>query len=100
VAGGTGITIPEDLPKVLYKCRVFSFSCLCILVYAHGSRRIAAGGVARIDLSHRMAGDEGPYGRLGDCCRADGIQPDLYIDEYVRVRTCITIYIWPCGPLI
>jgi len=55
--------------------------------------------VALIDLSLRMAGDDGPYGRLGDCCRADGIQPDLYVDEYVRVRTCTTIYIWPCGPL-
>jgi len=39
-----------------------------------------------------MAGDDGSYGRLGDCCLADGIQPDLYIDEYVRARTDMTIY--------
>jgi len=44
-----------------------------------------------------MAGDE--PGMAGDCCRADGIQPDLYIDDYVRFRTWTTIYIWPCGPL-
>ena len=29
---------------------------------------------------------------LGDCGWADGIQSDLYIDEYVRIRTCMTIY--------
>jgi len=46
-----------------------------------------------------MAGDDGSYGRLGDCCLGDGIQPDLYIDEYVRSRVCVTIYIWPCGPV-
>jgi hypothetical protein len=23
-----------------------------------------------------------------------------YIDEYVRIRTCMTIYIWPCGTLM
>jgi len=46
-----------------------------------------------------MAGDDGPYMRLGDCGRADSLQPDLYIGEYVRVRACMTIYIWPCGPL-
>jgi len=46
-----------------------------------------------------MAGDDGSYGRLGDCCLGDGMQPDLYIDEYVRIRVCMTIYIWPCGPL-
>jgi hypothetical protein len=28
--------------------------------------------------------------------RADGVQPSLHLDEYVRVRT---VYIWPCGPL-
>jgi hypothetical protein len=72
---------------------VFLLLSLCILVYANGSPHIAAGGVARIDLSHRMAGDDGTYGRLGDCYRANGIQPDLYMDEYVRVRTCMTIYI-------
>jgi hypothetical protein len=78
---------------------VFLLSSLCILVYAHGSPHIAAGGVAGIDLSLRMAGNDGPYGKPGDCCRADGIQPDLYIDEFVRVRTCMTIYIRPCDPL-
>ena len=36
---------------------------------------------------------------LGDCCLGDDVQPDLYIDEYVRIRPCMTIYIWPCGPL-
>jgi hypothetical protein len=55
--------------------------------------------VAQIDLSLHMAGDDGPYRRLGGCCRAGGIHPDLYIDEYVHVRTRMTIYIWPCGPL-
>jgi len=46
-----------------------------------------------------MAGDDGSYGRLGDCCLGDGIQLHLYIDVYVRIRVCMTIYIWPCGPL-
>jgi len=33
----------------------------------------------------------------GDCCRADGIQPGLYIDAYARIHTCMTIYmaLWP-----
>jgi hypothetical protein len=49
------------------------------------------GGVAQIDLSLRMAEDEpcmagDEPGMAGDCCRADGIQPDLYIDDYVRFR--------------
>jgi hypothetical protein len=35
---------------------------------------------AQIDLSLRMAGDEPRM--AGDCCRAEGILPDLYIDEY------------------
>jgi len=45
----------------------------------------------------RMAGDDGSYGRLGDCCLGDGIQPDVYIVEYVHIRTCMTIYmdLWP-----
>jgi len=54
---------------------VFLLLSLCILVYAHGSPHIAAGGVARIDLSHRMAGDDGPYGRLGDCYRLMAFGP-------------------------
>jgi hypothetical protein len=29
----------------------------------------------------------------------DGIQPYLFLDEYVRIRTWTTIYIWPCCPL-
>jgi hypothetical protein len=33
-----------------------------------------------------MAGDGACM--AGDCCWAGGIQPDLYIDEYVRIRTC------------
>jgi len=44
-----------------------------------------------------MAGEEPRM--AGDCCRVDGIQPDLYIDAYARIHTCMTIYIWPYGPL-
>ena len=46
-----------------------------------------------------MAGDDGSYGMLEDCSLRDGIQPDLYIDAYVRIRTCVIIYIWSRGPL-
>jgi hypothetical protein len=35
----------------------------------------------------RMAGGEPRM--AGDCCRADGIQPDLYIDTYARIYTCM-----------
>jgi len=35
----------------------------------------------------RMAGGESRM--TGDCCRADGIQPDLYIDMYARIYTCM-----------
>jgi len=49
-----------------------------------------------ISLCLLMAGDESRM--AGDCCRADGIQPDLYIDIYTRIHTCMP-YIWPCGPL-
>ena len=37
------------------------------------------------------------YGLTGlALIRADGAQPSLHLDEYVRVRT---VYIRPCGPL-
>ena len=37
------------------------------------------------------------YGLTGlALIRADGAQPSLHLDEYVRVRT---VYILPCGPL-
>jgi hypothetical protein len=37
------------------------------------------------------------YGLTGlALIRADGAQPSLHLDEYVRART---IYIWPCGSL-
>jgi hypothetical protein len=39
-----------------------------------------------------MVRDNGSFGGLGDCGWADGIQSDLYMDEYVRIRTCMTIY--------
>jgi len=29
-----------------------------------------------------------------DCCRAEDIQPGLYIDVYTRIHTSITIYIY------
>jgi hypothetical protein len=35
----------------------------------------------------RMAGGESRM--TGDCCRADSIQPDLYIDAYARIHTCM-----------
>jgi len=40
-------------------------------------------------------GDAASYGRrlLLTMIRADGIQPYLYIDVYVGIRTCMTIYI-------
>jgi hypothetical protein len=44
-------------------------------------------------LSPRRAGDESHI--VGDFCRADGIQPNAY----AHMRTCMNIYIWPCGPL-
>jgi len=31
--------------------------------------------------------------------RADGVQPSLDIDEYVRILTWTTVYIWPLWPL-
>jgi hypothetical protein len=51
-----------------------------------------------------MAGDqsrmaEGESRMTGDCCRAEGIQPGLFIDAYAHIHTCTLIYIWPCGPL-
>ena len=42
--------------------------------------------IAQIDLCLRMAGDESRM--AGDCCRTDGIPPDLYIDAYPRIHTC------------
>jgi hypothetical protein len=46
-----------------------------------------------------MAGDDASYGwrLLLTLIRADGIQPYLYIDEYVHIHTCMTIYmaVWP-----
>ena len=30
--------------------------------------------------------------------RADGVQPSLDIDEYVRIRTWTTVYIWHLWP--
>jgi hypothetical protein len=54
-----------------------------------------------IGLCHLMAGDDsrmaggesrmagGESRMTGDCCRADGIQPDLYIDTYARIYTCM-----------
>jgi hypothetical protein len=42
----------------------------------------------------RMAGRWLADGRLGDA-----IHPDLYIDEYVRIRACMAMYIWPCSPV-
>jgi hypothetical protein len=41
-----------------------------------------------------MAGDDsgmagGESRMTGDCCWADGIQPDLYIDTYARILTCM-----------
>jgi hypothetical protein len=58
------------------------------------TRETGSGSVAQIGISLHMAGDDDSYGRwLGDCCLGDGIQLDLYIDEYVRIRACITIYI-------
>ena len=39
-----------------------------------------------------MVRDNNSYGGLGDCSWADGIQSDLYMDEYVRIRTFMTIY--------
>jgi hypothetical protein len=52
--------------------------------------------IAKIDLILRIAGDDCSSGRLGDCCWTDGIQPYLYIDEYVRIRIFMTIYtVWP-----
>ena len=36
---------------------------------------------------YRMAGGESRM--TGDCSRADGIQPDLYIDAYARIHTCV-----------
>jgi len=50
-------------------------------------------GVAYIDLSLCMAGDDGSYERLGGYCLGDGIQRYLFIDEYVRIHVCMTIYI-------
>ena len=57
-----------------------------------------------IGLCHLMAGNDsrmagGESRMTGDCCRADSIQPDLYIDAYARIHTCTLIYIWPCGSL-
>ena len=40
-----------------------------------------------MDLSFRMA-EDGPR-MARDSYWAGGIQPDLYIDEYVRIRTCL-----------
>jgi len=34
-----------------------------------------------------MAGGESHI--TGDWCRADGIQPNLYIDAYTRIHTCM-----------
>jgi hypothetical protein len=50
-----------------------------------------------IGLGLRMAGDVsrmagGESHMAGDSCRADGIQPSLYIDAYARIHTCMTIY--------
>jgi hypothetical protein len=56
---------------------------LCLLVAGDDSRM--AGGESR------MAGGEPRM--TGDCCRADAIQPDLYIDTYARIHTC-TPYIY------
>ena len=46
-----------------------------------------------------MAGDDAWYVQrlLMTLIRADGIQPYIYIDEYVRIRICMTIYmaLWP-----
>ena len=47
-----------------------------------------------IGLCLLMAGDEsrmagGEPRMTGDCCRADRIQPDLYIDTYARIHTCM-----------
>jgi len=41
-----------------------------------------------------MAGDEsrmagGESRMIRDCCQADGIQPDLYIDMYAHIHTCM-----------
>ena len=52
---------------------------LCLLMAGDESRM--AGG------EPRMAGGEPRM--TGDCCRADGIQPDLYIDTYARIHTCL-----------
>jgi hypothetical protein len=52
---------------------------LCLLVAGDDSRM--AGGESR------MAGGEPRM--TGDCCRADAIQPDLYIDTYARIHTCM-----------
>ena len=43
-----------------------------------------------IGLNLHMAGDESRM--AGDCCRTEGIQPGLYIDAYVHIYTCMTIY--------
>jgi len=40
-----------------------------------------------IGLCHLMAGGESCM--TGDCCRAGGILPDLYVDMYVRIYTCM-----------
>jgi hypothetical protein len=39
-----------------------------------------------IGLCLLMAGGEPRM--TGDCCRADGIQPDQRIDTYARIHTC------------
>ena len=35
----------------------------------------------------------------GDYCWTDAIQRYLYMDDYVRIRTWTTIYIWPLALL-
>jgi hypothetical protein len=63
---------------------------LCLLMAGDDSRM--AGGESRMAGGEsRMAGGESRM--AGDCCRADAIQPDLYIDTYERIHTC-TPYIY------
>jgi hypothetical protein len=52
-----------------------------------GESRMAGGESRMTGGEPRMTGGEPRMTR--DCCRADGIQPNLYIDTYARIHTCL-----------
>jgi hypothetical protein len=81
-SSGNNVTESHSFVGTLDYCMIG----LCLLMAGDDSRMV--GGESRMAGGEsRMAGGESRM--TGDCCRADGIQPDLYIDAYARIHTCM-----------